>query len=131
MMCQVSPREGLRENRRMTTLYGIPQCDTVKRAREWLAAHGVACQFHDLKKSGVPADRLAAWVAAAGWERVLNRKGTTWRQLTEAGKASVVDAASAQALMREQASLIKRPVVEWSDGRITVGFDAADWETRA
>ena len=115
----------------MTILYGIPNCDTVKRARDWLTSQGVAYEFHDFKKQGVPADHLAAWVQAAGWERVLNRKGTTWRKLPEAQQASVVDAASAQALMREQASVIKRPVVEWDDGRITVGFDPVDWEARA
>jgi len=120
-----------RDNRRMTILYGIPNCDTVKRARDWLATHGVAHEFHDFKKAGVPPDRLAAWVAAAGWERVLNRKGTTWRKLDATQQASVTDAASAQALMREQASVIKRPVVEWDDGRITVGFDADDWQARA
>ena len=115
----------------MTILYGIPNCDTVKRARDWLANHDIAYEFHDFKKQGVPGDRLTAWVAAAGWERVLNRKGTTWRKLPEAQQAAVVDAASAQALMREQASVIKRPVVEWADGRITVGFDADDWAARA
>ena len=115
----------------MTTLYGITNCDTVKRARAWLDEHGIAYDFHDFKKAGVPADRLQAWVAAAGWERVLNRKGTTWRKLDPALQASVVDAGSAQTLMREQASVIKRPVVEWADGRITVGFDAEDWEARA
>jgi arsenate reductase len=119
------------DNHAMTTLYGIPNCDTVKRARDWLATRGVDYRFHDFKKQGVPADRLAAWVAAAGWERVLNRKGTTWRKLAEAQQASVVDAASAQALMREQASVIKRPVVEWDDGAVTVGFDAEDWAARA
>lgn len=114
----------------MTILYGIPNCDTVKRARDWLTSQGVAYEFHDFKKQGVPAGHLAAWVQAAGWERVLNRKGTTWRKLPEAQQASVVDAVSAQALMREQASVIKRPVVEWDDGRITVGFDPVDWEAR-
>ena len=114
----------------MTTLYGIPNCDTVKRARDWLATHGVEYRFHDFKKQGVPADRLAAWVAAAGWERVLNRKGTTWRKLPESQQAAVVDPASAQSLMREQASVIKRPVVEWTDGAITVGFDPSDWAGR-
>lgn len=114
----------------MTTLYGIPNCDTVKRARDWLATRGVAHEFHDFKKAGVPTDRLQAWVDAAGWERVLNRKGTTWRKLDPAQQASVVDATSARALMRAQASVIKRPVVEWADGRITIGFDESDWAAR-
>jgi arsenate reductase len=128
---QAACQDAERDNPPMTTLYGIPNCDTVKRARDWLTARGVAHEFHDFKKAGVPADRLAAWVAAAGWERVLNRKGTTWRKLDPAQQTAVVDAASAQALMRGQASVIKRPVVEWDDGRITVGFDAGDWEARA
>jgi Spx/MgsR family transcriptional regulator len=108
-------------------LYGIPNCDTVKRARAWLAAQGYDAVFHDFKKAGVPPDRLDAWLAAVGWERLLNRKGTSWRQLDEAERAAVVDAPSAGALMLRQPSVIKRPVVEWDDGRITVGFDAAQW----
>jgi len=112
------------------TLYGIPNCDTVKRARAWLQEHGRDAVFHDFKKAGVPADRLDAWVAAAGWERVLNRQGTTWRQLDDALKASVVDATRAKQVMRDQPSTIKRPVVEWADGAITVGFDPADWVKR-
>ena len=112
------------------TLYGIPNCDTVKRARAWLQAQGREAVFHDFKKAGVPADRLDAWVAAAGWERVLNRQGTTWRKLDEGSKVSVIDAASAKRLMRDQASVIKRPVVEWADGAITVGFDESDWSRR-
>jgi Spx/MgsR family transcriptional regulator len=112
------------------TLYGIPNCDTVKRARAWLQEHGRDAVFHDFKKAGVPPDRLDVWVAKAGWERVLNRQGTTWRKLGDAVKASVVDADSAKRLMLDQASAIKRPVVEWADGAITVGFDAADWARR-
>jgi Spx/MgsR family transcriptional regulator len=108
-------------------LYGIPNCDTVKRARAWLAEHGHDAAFHDFKKVGVPPDRLDAWLAAAGWEVLLNRKGTMWRKLDDAQRAAVVDAASARALMLQQPSVIKRPVVEWDDGRITVGFDAAGW----
>ncbi len=111
-------------------LYGIPNCDTVKRARAWLQARGREVVFHDFKKAGVPADRLDAWVAAAGWERVLNRKGNTWRQLDDPTRAAVTDEASAKRLMRDQASVIKRPVVEWADGAITVGFDADDWAKR-
>lgn len=108
-------------------LYGIPNCDTVKRARAWLAAQGREVDFHDFKKAGVPPARLDAWLQAAGWETVLNRKGNTWRGLDDAAKASVVDAASARTLMLAQPSVIKRPVVEWPDGRITVGFDEKRW----
>ncbi len=114
----------------MTTLYGIPNCDTVKRARAWLAEHGVAHHFHDFKKQGLPEDRLDAWLNTVGWETLLNRKGTTWRKLDAATQAAVVDAPSARALMLAQASVVKRPVVEWDDGRITVGFDAAGWARR-
>jgi Spx/MgsR family transcriptional regulator len=110
-----------------TVLYGIPNCDTVKRARAWLADHGRAHRFHDFKKAGVPPERLGAWLEALGWEVLVNRQGTTWRKLEEAQRAAVVDAASARALMLAQPSVIKRPVVEWSDGRITVGFDAGRW----
>lgn len=113
-----------------TTLHGIPNCDTVKRARAWTAEHGVATTFHDFAKAGVPADRLLAWVEACGWETLLNRKGTTWRKLDDTRRAAVVDAASAMALMRAHPSCIKRPVVDWADGRVTVGFDAADWGRR-
>jgi Spx/MgsR family transcriptional regulator len=111
------------------TLYGIPHCDTVKRARAWLAGQGAAVRFHDFKKSGVP-DRLDVWIATLGWERLLNRQGNTWRKLDEGARAAVVDAASAGALMRAQPSVIKRPVVEWPDGAVTVGFDAADYARR-
>ena len=117
-------------SRATTTLYGIPNCDTVKRARAWMHEQECAVQFVDFKKTGVPADRLAAWVQAAGWERVLNRQGTTWRKLDDTLRAAVVDAASATRLMRDHASVIKRPIVEWPDGAITVGFDAADWARR-
>ncbi|MDB5778603.1 MAG: arsenate reductase related protein [Polaromonas sp.] len=113
----------------MTILYGIPNCDTVKKARAWLAEHGHGHQFHDLKKQGVPPAQLARWVQAAGWEKLLNRKGTTWRKLDAATQAGVVDAASAEALMRDNPSVIKRPVVDWEPD-ITVGFDAADWAGR-
>jgi arsenate reductase (glutaredoxin) len=114
----------------MTTLYGIPNCDTVKKARTWLAEHGVAHTFHDFKKQGVPEAALDRWLAAAGHEKMVNRKGTTWRALDEATRTAVVDNASARALMLQHASVIKRPVVEWADGAITVGFDAADWSGR-
>jgi Spx/MgsR family transcriptional regulator len=103
-------------------MYGIPHCDKVKKARLWLQDQGLAYHFHDFKKDGVPPDALARWMQAVGWEVLLNRKGTTWRKLDAALQASVTDAASAAALMQAQASVIKRPVVQWPDGRISVGF---------
>ena len=110
----------------MIILYGIPNCDTVKKARAWLTEHHLAYRFHDFKKQGVAPDELARWSASAGWEKLLNRKGTTWRKLEAATQAGVVDAASAQSLMLAHPSLIKRPVVDWGDD-ITVGFDAVVW----
>jgi Spx/MgsR family transcriptional regulator len=104
-------------------VYGIPNCNTVKKARTWLDEQGHAHQFHDYKKAGVPADRLDAWIAAVGWEKLVNRQGTTWRQLDDATKTAVVDAASARALMLDKASVIKRPVIERDGVVLGVGFD--------
>lgn len=106
----------------MITVYGIPNCDTVKRARAWLDEQGLAYQFHDYKKQGVPADRLPGWMDTLGWDKVLNRAGTTWRKLDDTTKAAVTDAASAATLMQAQPSVIKRPIVEWADGRLSLGF---------
>ena len=106
-------------------VHGIPNCDTVKKARAWLADNGVEYQFHDFKKQGVPP-QLDRWIASVGWEKLVNRQGTTWRKLDEATKAAVTDARSAKALMLAQPSVIKRPVVEWG-AKTTVGFDAAAW----
>lgn len=113
------------------TLYGIANCDTVKRARAWLTANAIEARFHDFKKDGVPEPRLDAWLDALGWDALLNRRGTTWRRLEEAQRAGVTDAASAARLMLAQPSLIKRPVVEWGGGEITVGFDADTWSRRS
>lgn len=113
----------------MTTLYGIPNCDTVKRARAWLNEHGIAHRFHDFKKDGVPEAELDRWLADLGWEALVNRRGTTWRKLDDAARAAVVDAPSAKAALVANPSLIKRPVVNWG-GRtgVTSGFDAGEWE---
>lgn len=108
------------------TVYGIPNCDTVKRARAWLAGHGFDAVFHDFKKAGVPPAALDAWLDALGWEALLNRRGTTWRQLDDATRAAVVDRASARALMLAQPSVIRRPVVDWGPVT-TAGFDPAAW----
>ncbi|MDO8388162.1 MAG: arsenate reductase [Polaromonas sp.] len=114
----------------MITVYGISNCDTVKKARAWLADQGLAHEFHDFKKLGVPAERLPAWEHAVGWQKLLNRQGTTWRKLDAAVQAGASDAAGALALMQAHASVIKRPVVEWPGGQVSVGFDAAAWAAR-
>jgi Spx/MgsR family transcriptional regulator len=110
----------------MIHFYGIPNCDTVKKARAWLDQRGVAYEFHDYKKEGADAGQLDRWSDAAGWEALLNRRGTTFRALSEADKADI-DRAKAIRLMQASPSLIKRPVVEHEDG-LLVGFDAAAWE---
>ena len=102
------------------TLYGIPNCDTVKKARVWLDQQGVAFAFHDYKKAGIDRPRLEAWVAEHGWEIVLNRAGTTFKALPDADKAEI-DADKAVALMLAQPSMIKRPVLDMGD-RTMVGF---------
>ncbi len=112
------------------TLYGISNCDTVKKARAWLDAQGQAYDFHDFKKAGVPLPGLDRWLAALGWEPLLNRKGSTWRKLDDAQRKAVHDAASARVLVLAQPSVVKRPVVQWADGEMSVGFDAADWQRR-
>jgi Spx/MgsR family transcriptional regulator len=114
----------------MTTLYGIPNCDTVKKARTWLTDHGVDYTFHDFKKQGVPQPQIDTWLAAVDWETLINRKGTAWRGLDDATKAAVVDAASARAVALASPSVIKRPVVQWADGAITVGFTPERFEQR-
>ncbi|MDE1998770.1 MAG: ArsC family reductase [Burkholderiales bacterium] len=107
------------------TVYGIPNCNTVKKARTWLDEQGLAYAFHDYKKLGVPADRLDDWIKQVGWEVLVNRQGSTWRQLDDATKAAVIDAASARALMLDKASVIKRPVIEQAGKVLAVGFDEA------
>ncbi len=108
------------------TLYGIPNCDTVKKARTWLDAKGVAYAFHDYRKAGADAAKLAQWVEVAGWEKVLNRAGTTFKKLPDADKADL-DAAKAVAVMTANPSCIKRPIVEHPGG-LLVGFKEAEWQ---
>jgi Spx/MgsR family transcriptional regulator len=119
----------LKDNAAMITLYGIPNCDTVKKARAWLSERGVEPVFHDFKRQGVPEQALDQWLASLDWTVLVNRKGTTWRQLDEATRAAVVDATSARSLMLEKPSVIKRPVVQWPGG-LSVGFDPDDWARR-
>lgn len=106
----------------MLDVYGIRNCDTVKKALTWLDSHGVAYRFHDFKKETLTAAALDAWLKAAGWEALLNRKGTTWRGLPE-NVRETIDAKSARALMLDNPSIIKRPVVVKGND-VACGFDA-------
>lgn len=110
-------------------VHGIPTCDTVRRARAWLAQRGVAYDWVDFRKTPPAAADLTRWAQATGWETLLNRRGTTWRALDESVRARVVDEASALRLMRAQPALIKRPVIE-VDGAVVVGFDETDYTRR-
>ncbi len=110
------------------TLYGIPNCDTVKRARNWLDQHGIVYQFHDYKRAGVDAVMLNRWSDSVGWEMLLNRAGTTFRKLDDADKVGI-DRAKAIVLMLSQPSLIKRPVVE-GRGPLIVGFKESAWDAQ-
>jgi arsenate reductase len=110
----------------MTTMYGIKNCDTIKKARKWLEDHGVAYDFHDYKASGIDAARLKKWSDALGWQAVLNRAGTTFRALPDAEKQGL-DQDKAIALMIAQPSMIKRPMVEHG-GKLLLGFKPAEYE---
>jgi len=109
----------------MVRIYGIPNCDTMKKARQWLADHGIEHEFHDYKKAGVDAQRLRRWVMQVGWESLLNRRGTTWRRLDEEVR-SAIDEAGAIGLMLENPSIIKRPVLEYGK-TLHVGFKAEEY----
>lgn len=109
------------------TLFGIPNCTTVKKARTWLSEHGLDVTFHDFKKQGADIDWLQRVVAQTGWEPLLNTRGTTWRKLDDAEKAAVTDEASAIALMHVHTSAIKRPVLEM-DGAYHIGFSDAQYQ---
>ena len=109
----------------MLKLYGILNCNTVKKARTWLDANGIAYEFHDFKKQGVTPELIRGWLTQQPWEKLVNRAGMTWRGLTDEAKAAVRDDESAMALMQEKSSVIKRPVLV-QDGRLLqLGFDEA------
>ena len=108
------------------TFYGIPNCDTVKKARVWLEGRGTAYAFHDYKKLGADAARIADWVAMAGWEKLLNRAGTTFKKLPDSDKQGI-DENKAIAIMAAHPSSIKRPVLEYPGG-LLVGFKPEEWE---
>jgi arsenate reductase len=108
------------------TLYGIPNCDTIKKARTFLEQHKIAYTFHDYKKAGIEAAALKRWAKTVGMQTLVNTRGTTWRKLAEAERANLTDA-KALSLMQAQPSLIKRPVLE-DQNLLLVGFDALQWE---
>lgn len=109
-------------------LYGIPNCDTVRKARAWLQAHGIAYEFHDFKKQGVSEVMLSGWLKQVGWQRLLKKTGPTWGKLPDAVKASIKDDASALALMLQQPNVIKRPVLENKGKVVATGFNESDYE---
>ncbi len=109
-------------------LYGIPNCSTVKKAREWLSLHGVAVEFHDFKKKGLDAATAQNWLDQSGHDELINRKGLTWRGLPDEKKLNIRDNASALSLMLEKSSVVKRPLLE-QDGRLLcIGFGEASYE---
>jgi arsenate reductase (glutaredoxin) len=110
----------------LITLYGIPNCDTVKKSRVWFDSRDIAYQFHDFKKQGVPELALRQWVETLGWEALVNKRGTTWRKLDADAQSAVLDAESAIALMLAHPSVIKRPVVVQA-ANITVGYLPEKW----
>ena len=103
-------------------LYGIPNCNTVKKARSWLETHGIAYEFHDFKKQGVTQALLSGWLKQVGWQKLLKKTGPTWGQLPDAVKASIKDDTSALALMLEKPNVIKRPVLEHNGKVLATGF---------
>ncbi|WP_137938388.1 ArsC family reductase [Chitinivorax sp. B] len=108
-------------------IYGIPNCNTVKKAREWLAANQIDIPFHDFKKAGVTEAMLSDWLKQVSWEKLVNRQGTTWRQLSDEQKATVNNEQSAIALMLDKSSVIKRPVLE-ANGKLYLGFDEQTYQ---
>jgi Spx/MgsR family transcriptional regulator len=114
-------------------VFGISNCDTVKKARSWLTEQGYDHVFHDFKKQGLPEQALDRWLNVAGWEKVLNRKGTSWRKLTPEEQASVKSADTAKPFFLANPSLIKRPVIEWHQNKVvemTIGFQPEVWLAR-
>jgi arsenate reductase len=107
-------------------IYGIKNCDTMKKALAWLESHQVAYDFHDYKKAGVPPGKLQQWAAKAGWEKLLNARGPTWRKIPDAEKAAL-DERKALRLLEKHPSAIRRPIVEAGE-RLQVGFDPAAFE---
>ena len=112
----------------MYIVYGIPNCDTIKKAISWLQKNKIPHEFYDYKKKGIPARKLKSWSKQVGWEILLNKRGTTWRELTVPAQASVTNENAAISLLAENTSAIKRPVIEKDDKVIIVGFTESAYE---
>ncbi len=111
----------------LVTIYGISQCDSVRKARKWFVEQGREYAWYDFKKHGVSEELLLGWSAIVGWEVLLNKRGTTWRKLDVDTQESAQDCKSAIQLMAQHTSLIKRPVIDWGQNNITVGFQPEQW----
>ena len=111
----------------MYIVYGIPNCDTVKKTRDWLSKHKIAYEFHDYKKQGITTQKLKAWSNQLGWESFLNKKGTTWRALDPVIQATIINEKAAISLLVEHTSMIKRPLIEKGDKVVALGFNEADY----
>jgi arsenate reductase (glutaredoxin) len=110
-------------------LYGIPNCSTVKKARQWLDGHKISYTFHDFKKQGIDEQTIKAWLSQYSWETLVNRSGMTWRQLDESEKLAICDALSATQLMLQKTSVIKRPVLENQGKILALGFKDTDYQS--
>ena len=114
----------------MIKIYGIKNCDTMKKAFDWLDGKGIGYEFHDYKKSGISDNKLDVWLKSLDIWKLINAKGSTWRLLTDDEKSSIHDIPSAKALMKEKTSVIKRPLVELPNGEYLLGFDDGEWEKK-
>lgn len=112
----------------MKIVYAIPNCNTVKKALDWLNANKIAYEFHDYKKKGITSSQLTTWAKQMGWEDLMNKKGATWRQLPKEIQESITTQKAAIALMTEKTSIIRRPIIEEEGKIITIGFDEAAYK---
>jgi Spx/MgsR family transcriptional regulator len=115
----------------MLTVYGIPNCDTVKKTRTWLEKNNIAYTFHDYKKEGIDNDKIENWFKSLPWDKVVNKASTTWKALSDEEKAAVKDEKSAAELMISHTSVIKRPLIEDASGKaVVIGFSEKDYEQK-
>jgi len=112
----------------MYVVYGIPNCDTIKKTLDWLNKHKIEYRFHDYKKEGIGIDKLKAWSKQVGWETIFNKKSTVWKELGEAAQAKVTNEKTALPVLKENTSIIKRPVIELNDKIVAVGFKDAEYQ---